>query len=318
MDLTEGLKKILPEERIKTKLIDLVGYASDAGFYHLIPKAVVQPVNEEEIISLFQFSNNCKIPLVFRAGGTSLSGQSITDGILVDLSRFWNKILIENDGDTVRVQPGIIGAIVNVYLKKFNRKIGPDPSSINSAMMGGIISNNASGMCCGVKHNSYHTTQFIRFILPDGKSFSAENSSDYKRFNKECMFLAEELIDIRETILSNQELHEKIRGKYKTKNTVGYSLNAFLDYSEPLDIFSHLLVGGEGTLAFISEAVLQTIPDLPYKATALLYYPDIYAACQTILPLVGVGAEMVELMDRAALRSIENMPGIDPICKNFA
>src|ERR1700676_1981874 len=125
MDLTEGLKKILPEERIKTKLIDLVGYASDAGFYHLIPKAVVQPVNEEEIISLFQFSNNCKIPLVFRAGGTSLSGQSITDGILVDLSRFLNMILIENDGDTVRVQPGIIGAIVNVYLKKFNRKIGP-------------------------------------------------------------------------------------------------------------------------------------------------------------------------------------------------
>ena len=314
---TEGLKQILPEERIKTKLIDLVGYASDAGFYHLIPKAVVQPVNEEEIISLFQFSNNCKIPLVFRAGGTSLSGQSITDGILVDLGRFWNKILIENDGHTVRVQPGIIGAIVNVYLKKFNRKIGPDPSSINSAMMGGIISNNASGMCCGVKHNSYHTTQFIRFILPDGKSFSAENSSDYDRFNKECMFLAEELIDIRETILSNHELHEKIRGKYKTKNTVGYSLNAFLDYSEPLDIFSRLLVGGEGTLAFISEAVLQTIPDLPHKATALLYYPDIYAACQSILPLVEVGAGMVELMDRAALRSIENMRGIDPIVKTL-
>ncbi len=317
MPLIQRLNQILPEARIKTRLIDLVGYASDAGFYHLIPKAVVQPVNEEEVIALFQFSNDCKIPLVFRAGGTSLSGQSITDGILVDLSRFWKKILIENDGGTVRVQPGIIGAIVNVYLKKFNRKIGPDPSSINSAMMGGIISNNASGMCCGVKHNSYHTTQFIRFILPDGKSFSAENASDYKRFSKECTFLAEELIDIRETILSCQELHEKIREKYKTKNTVGYSLNAFLDYSEPLDIFSHLLVGGEGTLAFISEAVLQTIPDLPYKATALLYYRDIYAACQAILPLVGVGAEMVELMDRAALHSIENMPGIDPNVKTL-
>jgi D-lactate dehydrogenase len=311
------LLRILPETRIKTRIIDLVGYASDAGFYHLIPKAVVQPVNEQEIISLFHFSHLRNIPLVFRAGGTSLSGQCITDGILVDLGRFWNRMQVENKGDAVRVQPGITGAMVNVYLKKFGRKIGPDPSSINAAMVGGIISNNASGMCCGVKYNSYHTVKNIRFILPDGKSFSAEDSADYERFNRECSFLSVELMTIRETILTNRELHEKIRGKYKTKNTVGYSLNAFLDYSEPLDIFSHLLVGGEGTLAFIAEAVLQTIPDFPCKATALLYYPDIYAACQSILPLTAAGAEMVELMDRAALHSIENMPGIDPFVKTL-
>ncbi|HLA58933.1 MAG TPA: FAD-binding and (Fe-S)-binding domain-containing protein, partial [Puia sp.] len=317
MNLTQGLKQILPDARIKTRLIDLVGYASDAGFYHLIPKAVVQPMNEGEIISLFRFSNIHEIPLVFRAGGTSLSGQSITDGVLVDLSRFWNKMLVEKDGYAVRVQPGLTGAMVNMYLKKYNRKIGPDPSSINSAMMGGIISNNASGMCCGVKYNSYHTTEFIRFVLPDGKSFSTENSLDYKRFDNECIILSNELIDIRESILSNPELHGRIREKYQTKNTIGYSLNAFLDYEQPLDIFSHLLVGGEGTLAFISEAVLNTIPDLPYKATSLLYFPDIYAACQAILPLVGAGAEMVELMDRAALRSIEKMPGIDPLIQSL-
>jgi D-lactate dehydrogenase len=317
MNLIQGLKQILPEDRIKTRLIDLVGYASDAGFYQLTPKAVVQPVNEAEIIALFRFSHTGNIPLVFRAGGTSLSGQSITDGILVDLSRFWNKILMEEGGHLVRVQPGITGSMVNVYLKKFNRKIGPDPSSINSAMMGGIISNNASGMCCGVKYNSYHTTKFIRFILPDGKSFSTEVFRDYERFHRECPFLSNELMDIRESILSNRELYEKIRGKYETKNTVGYSLNAFLDYTNPLDIFSHLLVGAEGTLAFISEAVLKTIPDLPYKGTSLLYFPDIFAACQAILPLVKAGAEMVELMDRAALHSIEKIQGIDPIIKTL-
>ena len=152
--MLEGLQKILPESRIKTRYIDLISFASDAGFYHLIPKAVVQPVNEEEIISLFQFSQHYNIPLVFRTGGTSLSGQSITDGILVDLSQHWNKIQIENNGDAVRVQPGITGAMVNAYLKKYNKKIGPDPSSISAAMMGGILSNNASGMCCGVKLNS--------------------------------------------------------------------------------------------------------------------------------------------------------------------
>ena len=173
--LKEDLARIIPKERIRNRFIDLVSFASDAGFYYLLPKAVVQPVSENEIIDLFIFSKKHKIPLVFRTGGTSLSGQSITDGVLVDLSQFWNRLRIEENGLTVRVQPGITGAMVNAYLKKHGRKIGPDPSSISAAMMGGILSNNASGMCCGVSMNSYHTTKYIRFILPDGQIFNTED-----------------------------------------------------------------------------------------------------------------------------------------------
>jgi len=184
MDIEKALGEILPAARVRARYIDVVSFASDAGFYHLVPKAVVQPINEREIISLFQFSQQHTIPLVFRTGGTSLSGQCITDGILVDLSQFWNKIQIEAGGDLVRVQPGITGAMVNAHLKKHQKKIGPDPSSINAAMMGGILSNNASGMCCGVKLNSYHTTKYIRFILPDGKTFSTEKQADYIRFEE--------------------------------------------------------------------------------------------------------------------------------------
>ena len=176
MQIEKELNQILPESRIKTKYIDLVSYASDAGFYHLVPRAIVQPVNETEVVALFKFSQQHKIPLVFRAGGTSLSGQSITDGILVDLSQHWNNLKIEADGDYVRLQPGITGAMVNAFLRKFSRKIGPDPSSISAAMMGGILSNNASGMCCGVQQNSYHTTRFIRFNLP----LSIERLRDHK------------------------------------------------------------------------------------------------------------------------------------------
>src|SRR5215203_4358038 len=155
MTLINALQKIISSDRIKSRPIDLLAYAADAGFYHLVPKVVVQPVSETEIVDLFTLSHQFKIPLVFRTGGTSLSGQSVTDGILVDLSQHWNKIRIEEQGGVVRVQPGITGGMVNAYLKKSRRKIGPDPSSIGSAMMGGIISNNASGMCCGVKLNSY-------------------------------------------------------------------------------------------------------------------------------------------------------------------
>jgi D-lactate dehydrogenase len=308
--MEEALLLILPPERVKLRYIDLVSFAADAGFYYLVPKAVVQPNNEKEVISLFHFSSQHSIPVVFRGGGTSLSGQSITDGILIDLSQFWNKVWVEDSGNRVRVQPGVTGQMVNAHLKVWNKKIGPDPSSISAAMMGGILSNNASGMCCGVKFNSYHTTRYIRFILPDGKTFDTEKEADYLRFQTECAELSTVLISIKTEIESSSSLFQKVRDKYITKNTVGYSLNAFIDYDHPLDILAHLLIGAEGSLAFISEAVLTTVPDYPFKSTALIYFPDIYSACQAIGPLTQAGAKMIELMDRASLRSVQDLKGM--------
>lgn len=310
MNIGTLLEGILPKERIKARLIDLVAYASDAGFYYLRPKAVVQPTTEAEVIALFSFSHQHQVPLTFRTGGTSLSGQAITDGILVDLSQYWNRILIEDNGALVRVQPGITGSMVNGHLRKYKRKIGPDPSSIDAAMMGGILSNNSSGMCCGVKLNSYHTTRHIRFILPDGKSFSTEHAIDYERFEQECPQIFKAIKSIQGQLAANIVLYELIRRKYQTKNTVGYSLNSFIDHLHPLDVLAHLLIGAEGTLGFIAEAVMETVPDFPYKTTAFLYFPDIYAACQAIIPLTVSGAEAVELMDRASLRSIDSLKGV--------
>lgn len=311
------MQAIIPAERIRARLIDLVSFASDAGFYSLVPKAVVQPVSEEEIANLFSFSQSHRIPIVFRTGGTSLSGQSITDGILVDLSQHWQKINVESNGEQVRVQPGITGAMVNAHLKRFHRKIGPDPSSISAAMMGGIMSNNASGMCCGVAMNAYHTMRHLRFMLPTGQLFNTEEPDAREKFVSMCPALAHELASIRHEILEQPALLQMIRKKYLTKNTVGYSLNAFIDHDHPLDIMAHLLIGAEGTLAFIAEAVLETVPDHPYKSTALLYFPDIYAACQAIVPLTEAGAMMVELMDRASLRAVEDLKGMPAVVKTL-
>ncbi|WP_113663368.1 FAD-binding and (Fe-S)-binding domain-containing protein [Pedobacter nanyangensis] len=316
-NIAKFLSLILPKDQIKTNLIDLVSYASDAGFYCLRPKAVVLPKSEEEIIKLFDFSREHQIPLVFRAAGTSLSGQAITDGILVDLSQHWDKIQVEGNGAFVRVQPGAIGSVVNAHLNKYGRKIGPDPASINSAMMGGILSNNASGMCCGVSNNSYHTIKYIRFVLPNGKSYSTEIGIDYERFKQECSILYHQLLALRFQLIKRTEIFERIRSKYRTKNTVGYSINAFIDFTEPLDILAHLLIGAEGTLGFIAEAVMETIPDHPTKSTALLYFTDICSACKAIVPLTRSGAAAVELMDRASLRSIEDISGIPAIIKTL-
>ncbi|MCU0429846.1 MAG: FAD-binding oxidoreductase [Cytophagaceae bacterium] len=304
------LEEILPKERIKTSLLDRYAYASDASFYQLIPQAVVHPQDEKEIIALFQWVHKHHLPITFRAGGTSLSGQSLSDGILADLSRSWRTIEPMQNGLEVRVAPGATGGMVNAYLKKYQRKIGPDPSSIQAAMMGGILSNNASGMCCGVENNSYHTLRSLRLILPNGAAYTTAVNADYERFLQQEVRLSNTLLSCREEILSNISLFTKIRTKYKTKNTVGYSLNAFLDFEHPLDIMAHLMIGAEGTLGFIAEAVLQTLPDHPFKATALLYFANIQEACEAILPLKEAGAEALELMDRASLRSVENMQGI--------
>jgi len=315
--LEKQLRNILPENRIKARLIDRYAYASDASHFYLIPRAVVQPISIEEIQKIFEFSKREQIHLTFRAAGTSLSGQAVTDGILVDLSNYWRKVVPENEGATVRVEPAVIGANVNHALKQYGRKIGPDPASINAAMMGGILSNNSSGMCCGVVQNSYHTLKSMTFVLPNGLVFNSELPGDYDRFEREATDIAEELRSLRNEILNNSELVQRIRKKYRQKNTVGYCMNAFIDFEHPLDILTHVIVGGEGTLAFIAEAVLNTVPDLPYKITGMLYFEDPVIACNTISALKSTGAEALEFMDRASLRSVENMAGVPNLLKDL-
>jgi D-lactate dehydrogenase len=315
--IQQALAAHFPPGRLKTRPIDLYAYSSDASFYSLVPKAVVYPVNIREIQLLFQIAKANHTSLTFRTAGTSLSGQSVTDGILADLSRHWPMIKAEAEGRAVRVQPGVTGATVNHFLKKYKRKIGPDPASINSAMMGGILSNNSSGMCCGVVHNSYHTLQYLKFVLPDGAAFDTEQPADYHRFEKEYSALFQGIRQLRQQVLANTALTHKIREKYQIKNTVGYSLNAFLDYEHPLDILAHCMIGAEGTLGFIAEAVLQTIPDNPYKSTALLFFASPAAACYAIPALKESGAEALEFMDRAAIRSIEDLAGAPAFLKDL-
>ncbi len=299
----------LSPEKFTTKPLTLAAYASDASFYHLTPKVVCFPENEEDIISIFKYARESNTPLAFRAGGTSLSGQAITDGILVDIRKHWRNARVEKQGDVVFFQPGVIGIALNIMLNSHKAKIGPDPASIGSAMMGGILANNSSGMCCGVKHNAYHTLESLSFILPDGQQFDTNKEEDYENFNKNCSLLANDLLSIKAEVTDNPTLLATIRRKYKTKNTVGYALNAFLDYTHPLDIFAHLLVGSEGTLAFIANARLKTLPSLPYRATGMLYFADIFNACKSIDDLKNIGAEALELMDRAALKAVAHLPG---------
>ncbi len=301
------LRKYFSDNKLKLSLTDRYAFAGDAGFYYLLPQAIVQPDSVEDIQQLFIFAKTYTVPLTFRTGGTSLSGQSISDGILVDLSKHWKKIVPLNKGLRIKVEPAAIGAHVNHQLKPYSTKIGPDPASITAAMMGGILSNNSSGMCCGVSHNSYHTLQSIKFVLPNGHIYDSSLPEDYDRFLTQELEIAKGIQLLKQTVVENKSLVEKIKSKYLIKNTVGYSINAFIDFEHPLDILAHLLIGAEGTLAFIAEAVLNTIPDKQFKSTGILFFENPVVAAEVVPSLKATGADALELMDRPALHSIEDM-----------
>src|SRR5580698_10535042 len=237
------LRELIDPERILIRPIERIAFASDASFYRLIPRAVIQPTTDEEIKHLFRFSHQHRIPLVFRAGGTSLSGQAITDGILVDIGRYWRSVRVEQNGKTIRVQPGLIGQQANNALRLYGRKIGPDPASIASCRMGGILANNSSGMCCGVVQNAYHTLSSLTFVLPSGTQIDTADADADALLRKLEPTLCATLLKLKSEIEAKPTLSAHIRQKYRTKNTTGYSLNAFLDYDRPVDIFRHLLIG---------------------------------------------------------------------------
>jgi D-lactate dehydrogenase len=318
LSLRESLAAIVGPKRVLDRPVERVAFAADAGFYRLIPKAVVFAQSVEEIQALFRFSRQCGLPMTFRAAGTSLSGQSISDGILVEVARHWRTIQVLDGGAKIKVQPGVVGAHVNLALRPYRAKMGPDPASIATCTVGGILSNNSSGMCCGVVQNAYHTLDSLTFVLPSGTVIDTAAPDADETFRRKEPVLAQGLLDLKAEIEANPALATKIRAKYRMKNTTGYSLNAFMDYVRPVDIFRNLLVGSEGTLAFIAEAVLRTVPDLPVKVTGFLLFPNIHAACAAIAPLRDAGAAALELLDRASLRSVENQPGIPPNIKGLA
>ncbi len=289
--------------RVLVRPLDRAAYASDASVYRLVPRAVVQPKSETEVRALFALSQERGVPMTFRTAGSSLSGQAVTDGILVDLSKHWPRIEVLDGGARVRVQPGVIGGHVNAILRRHGRRIGPDPASIDTCMMGGILANNSSGMCCGVRENAYQTLDALRFILPNGLTIDTSDPEAGDHLRDAAPDVAAGLLALKRRIEDDPRLVERIRHKYRIKNTVGYSLNAFVDHDSPEQILAHLLIGSEGTLAFISEAVLQTLPEYRFQRTGLLLFPTAAAAFSAVAPLERSGARAIEYMDNACLQT---------------
>lgn len=298
------------KERIFTDYLRRFAYGIDASCYRYIPKAVIWANNEEEVSSLIKIAGKFEIPLTFRAAGTSLSGQACSESVLVVC--FWRQIKIAKNHESIWCDCGVIGINANEALMPFGKKIGPDPATIANAQIGGIFSNNSSGMCCGVKQNSYHTIKSVRMILEDGSILDTSNDESFNEFCQSHTKLIEDLMALHKEINSDFELKALINKKFTIKNTTGYSLNAFVDFDNPKDILNHIFIGAEGTLGFVSRVEYETIEDMPYKACALLFFKDIYSASEAILLFAKNQAiiSAAEIMDYACLQSVKHLKGL--------
>ena len=314
------LRQFLPSDRIYTDELRTLGWGTDASFYRQIPKVVIRSDGEEEISKIVKACQKYKLPFTFRAAGTSLSGQSCTDSVLIVAGKHWEKYEIGENQDTIRLQPGIVGARVNEILKPYGRVFPPDPASIGSAMVGGIVINNASGMNCGVHANSDRMMVSARIILTDGAILDTGSEESKDAFRKSHPEFIRKIEALRDKVRADEELASRIRTKYNIKNVTGLNLRPLIAYDDPFDIIAHSMVGSEGTLAFLSEVTMKTLYDYKYKASAMVYFLTMKESCEAVVAMKKLRAgdedlkmsaenlmvKSAEMLDYMSLNSVDD------------
>ena len=313
MAFLKDAAEFIPQERMYTDELRRLAWGTDAGFYRLIPQVVIRSQDEEEVSRLLKLSDRYQLPVTFRAAGTSLSGQAISDSILIVAGKHWEKYHVSDDYKQITLQPGIIGQRVNEILAPYGRKFAPDPASVKSAMVGGIVMNNASGMNCGTHANSDKVMVSARIVLTDGTILDTGDPISRASFEAIHPDFLRRISELRDEIRANQALTERIRYKYSIKNVTGLNIQPFICFDNPFDIIAHLMVGSEGTLAFLSEVTMNTEYDYPHKASGMLYFKTIKEACRAVVAMKkletsndGPTVKGAELLDYKSLSSVND------------
>ncbi|NUU05031.1 FAD-binding and (Fe-S)-binding domain-containing protein [Leifsonia sp. C5G2] len=309
-ELAERLESLAPGS-VRDRAIDRLAMAHDASHYLMTPLSVVTVRDTAHLAQLLGVASGSGARVAFRSGGTSLSGQASTTGLLLDTRANFRAIEVLDGGERVRVQPGATVRQVNARLARHGRKLGPDPASEAACTIGGVVANNSSGMACGTEHNTYNTIVSAVLVLADGTVLDTAAPDADLRLRTASPELWTGLAELREHLRADAGMVATIRRQYAIKNTMGYGLNAFLDHDAPVDILVHLVVGSEGTLAFVAEATFATLPVRTHTATGMLYFRTLADATGALPALVASGLATVELLDATSLRVAQRDPGAD-------
>ena len=306
------IKGFISEDRVYTDSLRRIAWGTDAGFYRLVPQIVLRSSSEEEVSCILKSAFAHRVPVTFRAAGTSLSGQSISDSVLVVAGKNWENIKTDDEGATVVLQPGVVGSKVNDFLKPYGRKFGPDPASIKSCMVGGIVMNNASGMSCGTWANSDRMLLSGRIVFVDGTVLDTADEHSRNAFRNSHSEIISAIERLRDEVMADPELVERIRHKYSIKNVTGLNLLPLITFSDPFDIILHLMVGSEGTLAFISEVTMKTLKSAPLQANAMVYFNDMAESAKAVITIRNMNVSAVEMLDKRSLASVNagEIPGL--------
>ena len=314
------LRQFILSDRVYTDELRTLGWGTDASFYRQIPKVVIRSDGEAEISKIVQLCKKHKCPFTFRAAGTSLSGQSCTDSVLIVAGKHWEKYELAADKESIKLQPGIVGGRVNQILKPYGRVFPPDPASIGSAMVGGIVVNNASGMNCGVHANSDRMMLSARIILTDGTVLDTGSEESREEFRKTHPDFLDRIEKLRDRVRADKDLADRISRKYSIKNVTGLNLRPLVAYDDPFDIIAHSMVGSEGTLGFLSEVTMKTLKDYPFKASAMVYFMTMKESCEAVVAMKKMKAgeedlaysaenlvvKSAEMLDYKSLSSVDD------------
>lgn len=309
----DQIRPLLPDGALNTHPLDLVSKSHDASFYQLIPQLIVTIHSLEQLQQVLTAARCSQVGLTFRAAGTSLSGQTLTDQVLVQLGSGFSHSRIGQQGLSISCGPMVRGGDANALLKPYGRMIAPVPASLASATIGGICANNASGMNA---LDTYQMLDAMKLVLADGTMLDSADPSSVSAFRQQKSALLADLSAVAESIRSDELLCQRIRRKYQLKNTTGYGLRALLDFDDPLQMLCHLMIGSEGTLGFIAEVTQRTIALDTESASAFMLFPDLHRAGLAVQSLAQLGRQVVgacELLDDKALAAVRHQAGVPAV-----
>ncbi|CAN5430308.1 FAD-binding and (Fe-S)-binding domain-containing protein [soil metagenome] len=294
---------------VRADLTSRAAYSSDASLYRVTPTAVACPADHDEVAAVLQVCRNEGVPVTARGGGTSIAGNAVGAGVVLDFSRYMNRVLsVDSDAQTAVVEPGVVQAVLQAAAAPFGLRFGPDPSSLSRCTIGGMIGNNACGSrALGYGRTSDNVTG-MQVLTARGESLRLESG----RAGRSSSLLLDALSDVTRAGLAT------IRTEFGRfgRQVSGYSLEHLLP-ENGFDV-ARLLVGSEGTLAVCTEATVRLVREPAHRMLVVLGYPDIAAAGDATPAILahrptaceGIDARIVDVVrERKGAAAVPPLPG---------